>query len=153
MIDQIDHKLISLLQENGRLTNAELAEATGISVSSCHRRVKQLEDAGVITGYAAVVDRAKLGLQILAYVFVKLEGHSDELLEEFIARVKRIDEVVSCHAISGGGDYILKIVAADMDAYANVALKEIALLPGIKDSESNFVLATLKASPGWPPMA
>ena len=150
MIDAIDRELIAHLQDNARLTNAELAERVGLSVSACHRRVKQLETDGLITGYAAVVDRDKLGLKVLAYVFVKLESHAEDLLDDFEKRVLRIDEVVACYAISGGGDYILKVATEDMDSYADVALKKIARLPGVKDSSSNFVLSTMKLSSGWP---
>ena len=150
MIDETDRKLLALLQKDGRLTNAELADATGLSQSACHRRVKQLEERGVITGYSAIVDRMKVGISMVAYVFIKLEAHTEELLDEFEARIKRIDEVVACYAISGGGDYILKVAADDMDAYAEVALKKISRLPGVKDSSSNFVLSTMKLAPGWP---
>ena len=150
MIDEIDRKLLTLLQADGRLTNAELAEKTGLSVSACHRRVKQLEARGVITGYSAVVDRMQAGLSVLAYVFVKLDSHAEERLEDFENGVALIDEVVACYAISGGGDYILKVAAPDMDAFAEVALKKLARLPGVKDSSSNFVLSTMKLAPGWP---
>jgi len=149
-VDETDLKLLKLLQSDGRLTNAELAEKTGLSVSACHRRVKQLEESGVISGYAAVVDRSKIGLAVLAYVFVKLESHAEDLLDAFEKRVRTIDEVVACYAISGGGDYILKVAAPNMDDYADVALKKIARLPGVKDSTSNFVLSTMKLSSGWP---
>ncbi len=150
MLNEIDRKILMLLQRNGRLTNAEIAEEVGLSISACHRRVKLLEDQGAIAGYSAVVDRTRVGLSVLAYVFVKLESHAEDLLDEFDKRINRIEEVVACYAISGGGDYILKVVARDMDAYAEVALKKIARLPGVKDSSSNFVLSTMKLAPGWP---
>ena len=149
-MDKIDHQILSLLQLDGRLTNSELAEQTGLSVSACHRRVRQLEKDGVITGYSAIVDRSKIGMSVLAYVFVKLESHAEDLLIAFEKRIKTIDEVMACYAISGGGDYILKVAAADMNEFSDVALKKIARLPGIKDSTSNFVLSTMKFSPGWP---
>lgn len=149
-LDKADRKLVALLQEQGRLTNAELAEKVGLSLSACHRRVKRLEEAGVIAGYSAVIDRREVGLSVLAYVFVKLEMHSEELLQAFLRGIDAIDEVVACYAIAGGGDYLLKIVAEDMDAYSDVALKKIVRLPGVKDSSSNFVLSTLKLAPGWP---
>ncbi len=149
-IDATDRRLLALLQANGRLTNAELAEATGLSVSACHRRVKQLEARGVIAGYTAIVDRARAGLSVLAYVIVKLDSHTEERLEDFDRRIQLIDEVVACYAISGSGDYILKVVAPDMDSFAEVALKKLARLPGVKDSASNFVLSVMKLSPGWP---
>jgi len=150
MVDETDRKLLTLLQADGRLTNAELAAQTGLSVSACHRRVKQLEERGIIAGYSAIVDRTKIDLSVLAYVFVKLESHAEDLLDIFEKRVNRIDEVVACYAISGGGDYILKVAATNMDAYAEVALKKLARLPGVKDSSSNFVLSTMKLAPGWP---
>ena len=150
MIDDIDRRLLDLLQRNGRLTNAELAEETGLSVSACHRRVKQLEAKGVITGYSAIVDRTKAGLSVLAYVFVKLDFHTEERLDDFEKRINLIDEVVACYAISGNGDYILKVAASDMDSFAKVALKKLARLPSVKDSSSNFVLSVMKLAPGWP---
>ncbi|MEL7487694.1 MAG: Lrp/AsnC family transcriptional regulator [Pseudomonadota bacterium] len=150
MTDLIDRKLVALLQEDGRLTNAELAERVGLSQSACHRRVKRLEDTGVISGYSAFVDRKRIGLNVLAYVFVKMESHAEDLLEAFTRGVDAIDEIVACDAISGDGDYLLKIVAADMDAYAEIALKKVVRLPGVKDSSTNFVLSTMKLDHGWP---
>lgn len=150
MIDETDKKILDLLQRDGRLTNAEIAEQVGLSQSACHRRVKQLEQAEVITGYTATVSRAALGFNILAYVFVKLDSHVEDHLAAFERQVNLIDEVVSCSAISGGGDYILQVVARDMNGFAEVALKKLARLPGVKDSSSNFVLSTMKQAPGWP---
>ncbi|MFQ5563521.1 MAG: Lrp/AsnC family transcriptional regulator [Parvularculaceae bacterium] len=149
-IDATDRRLLALLQRDGHITNAELAERIGLSQSACHRRVKQLEESGVIAGYAAVVDRKKIGMNLLAYVFVKMNKHAEDLLEDFVRGVNAIDEVVSCHAISGGGDYLLKVAADDMDAFAEVALKKLVRLPGVKDSSSNFVLSTVKRERGWP---
>ncbi|MCK5747279.1 MAG: Lrp/AsnC family transcriptional regulator [Oricola sp.] len=150
MIDETDKKILALLQRDGRLTNAEIAEQVGLSVSAAHRRVKQLEADGVITGYSANVSRAAAGLNVLAYVFVKLDFHTEEHLAAFERQVNLIDEVVSCSAISGGGDYILQVVARDMNAFAEVALKKLVRLPGVKDSSSNFVLSTMKQAAGWP---
>ena len=150
MVDAVDRKILSKLQENGRLTHGQLADHLGLSVSACHRRVKQLEERGVITGYSAIVDRTKLDLKVLAYIFIKLDAHTQTTLSEFEKRIAQMKEVVACHAVSGGGDYILKVIAEDMDAFADIALKQLARLPGLKDSSSNFVLSTLKESPGWP---
>lgn len=150
MIDETDRKILDLLQRDGRLTNAEIAERAGLSVSAAHRRVKQLEADGVIAGYTARVDRSKLGLSVLAYVVVKLDSHAEEALAAFERQVNLIEEVISCSAISGGGDYILQVIARDMDGFAEVALKKLARLPGVKDSASNFVLSTMKQAPGWP---
>ncbi|WP_375206152.1 Lrp/AsnC family transcriptional regulator [Hyphococcus sp.] len=150
MIDEADKKILTLLQRDGRLTNAEIAEAVGLSVSAAHRRVKQLEASGIIKGYGAKVERSAAGLSLLAYVFVKLESHAEEHLAAFEEQVNLMDEVVSCSAVSGGGDYILQVVARDMESYAEVALKKLVRLPGVKDSSSHFVLSTMKEAPGWP---
>ena len=150
MFDEADKAILTLLQRDGRLTNAEIADKIGLSQSAAHRRVKQLEAAGVIEGYAAKVNRAAAGLNILAYVVVKLESHAEDRLAAFEQQVNQIDEVVSCSAISGGGDYILKVAARDMDGFAQVALKKLARLSGVKDSSSNFVLSTMKQAAGWP---
>ena len=150
MFDEADKAILTLLQRDGRLTNAEIADKIGLSQSAAHRRVKQLEAAGVIERYAAKVNRAAAGLNILAYVVVKLESHAEDRLAAFEQQVNQIDEVVSCSAISGGGDYILQVAARDMDGFAQVALKKLARLPGVKDSSSNFVLSTMKQAAGWP---
>lgn len=150
MIDSVDRKLLALLQDEGRLTNAELAEKVALSQSACHRRVRRLEEIGAITGYAALVDRRKVGLNVMAYVFVKLESHAEELTAAFARAIDTIDEVIACHAVSGVADYVLIVVAESVDAFAEVALKKILRLPGVKDSTSNFVLATLKQGGPWP---
>ena len=150
MFDEADKAILTLLQRDGRLTNAEIADKIGLSQSAAHRRVKQLEAAGVIEGYAAKVNRAAAGLNILAYVVVKLESHAEDRLAAFEQQVNQIDEVVSCSAISGGGAYILQVAARDLDGFAQVALKKLARLPGVKDSSSNFVLSTMKQAAGWP---
>ncbi|MEX6634296.1 Lrp/AsnC family transcriptional regulator [Hyphococcus lacteus] len=150
MIDKADSQILDLLQADGRLTNAEIAEKVGLSQSACHRRVKQLEQAGVIEGYSARINRSAIGLNLHAYVFVKLDFHTEDNITAFENGVNLIEEVVSCSAISGGGDYILQVVAKDMNGFAEVALKKLARLPGVKDSSSNFVLSTMKQSAGWP---
>ncbi len=149
-MDDTDRHIISVLQADGRRTNAELAEAVGLSTSAVHRRVRQLEDTGVIAGYRAVVDPQKAGLTVLGYVSVKMDSHDQALLDEFIAGVDAIAEIVACYAISGDGDYLLKVVAADMEAFADVALKRLVRLPGVKDSTTNFVLGTVKREGAWP---
>lgn len=150
MLDQIDRKILSLLQKDGRLTNAELANHIDLSQSACHRRVKRLEEQGIIAGYGAFVDRSKVGLSVMGYVSVKMESHAEDLLHAFAKGIEKIDEIVACYAISGSGDYLLKVVAKDLDAYADVSLKKVLKLPGVKDSTTNFVLSTVKLSSAWP---
>ena len=149
MLDATDRKLLRLLQEDGKRTVAELSDAAGVSASACHRRVKRLEDEGFIAGYAAVLDRKAVGLAVQAYVFVRMEKHVDETLKRFIDTVRRMDEVVACHAVTGHGDYMLKLIVRDMDAFSEVALKSIVRLPGVKEISSAFVLATEKEERVW----
>ncbi|MBI1393581.1 MAG: winged helix-turn-helix transcriptional regulator [Alphaproteobacteria bacterium] len=150
MLDAIDRRIVALLQADGRMTNADLAASVNLSTSAAHRRVRQLEEAGVIVGYRAVIDPKKAGLSVLGYVSIKMESHDPKMLAAFVRGLEAIAEVVACSAISGGGDYLLKVVAADMDAFADVALKRLVRLPGVKDSTSNFVLATVKPEGAWP---
>jgi len=150
MLDAIDRRLLALLQQDGRLTNADLAARVNLSQSACHRRVRRMEETGVIAGYGAFVERKRVGLNVLGYVFVKLESHTSEIVGAFVKEVEQIDEVLACHAISGGGDYLLKVITADMDAYAQLSLKQLARLPGVKDITTNFVLSTLKQEPALP---
>lgn len=150
MLDAVDRKLIALLQQDGRLTNADLAGRVALSQSACHRRVRRLEEIGAIAGYAALVDRRKVGLNVMAYVFVKLESHAEELVQSFARGVDGIEEVIACHAVSGQADYVLVVVAETVDAFAEVALKKVLRLPGVKDSTSNFILSTLKSGAGLP---
>ena len=149
-MDELDRRLLALLQEDARLTNAELSERVALSPSACHRRVRQLEAAGLIAGYSARLDPKALGLSVIGYVFVKLESHDAARLKRFADGVRAIPGVVAAHAVSGGGDYLLKVAAADMDAFSEIALNELARLPGVKDSTTSFVLSTIKPEAGWP---
>ena len=149
-LDRIDRAIVALLQEDGRRTNAEIAESIGLSQSACHRRIQRLQEEGVINGFTAVIDRRKVGLSVMGYVTVKMESHDAKMLEEFVRGVEAIDEIIACYAIAGDGDYILQVVAADLDAFSEVALKRLVRLPGVKDSTTNFVLSTVKLKPSWP---
>ena len=148
--DAVDRKIITLLQLDGRLTSAAIAEKVNLSLSACHRRVQLLQESGVIAGYGAKIDRHKIGLSVKGFVFVKMESHDAALLKDFLAAVEGIPEVITCHAISGDGDYLLEVMAADMDAFAEVSLKRVVRLPGVKDSRTNFVLSTVAEKGAWP---
>ena len=149
-LDRIDRAIVALLQEDGRRTNAELAETIGLSQSACHRRIQRLQEEGVINGFTVVIDRRKVGLSAMGYVTVKMESHDAKMLEAFVRGVEAIDEIIACYAIAGDGDYILQVVAADLDAFSEVALKRLVRLPGVKDSTTNFVLSTVKLKQSWP---
>lgn len=152
MVDAADRRILEALQADGRLTNVELAERVGMSASPCWRRVRQLEAAGVIKGYRAEIDRRKVGLGVLALVSVEIDSHTEAEARRFEAEVARLPEVVACYSVSGQADFLLQVVAADLDGYADFAMTVIRRLPGIKAMHTSFVLKEIKApGPMWLP--
>lgn len=152
MVDAADRRILEALQADGRLTNVELAERVGMSASPCWRRVRQLEAAGVIKGYRAEIDRRKVGLGVLALVSVEIDSHTEAEARRFEAEVARLPEVVACYSVSGQADFLLQVVAADLDGYADFAMTVIRRLPGIKAMHTSFVLKEIKApGPIWLP--
>lgn len=141
-----DIRILKALQGDGRLTNQELAERVGMSTSPCWRRVKKLEEAGVIRGYQAVVDRRAVGLGVLAFVRVQIDTHSHDEAERFEREVGDLEAVIACYSIAGEADFLLQVVAADLDSYAEFAMTVIRRLPGIKEMHTMFVLKDIKAS-------
>lgn len=139
-----DLQILALLQADARMSMAALAEATHSSLSPCWRRVKRLEESGVIAGYHLTLDRKALGLGIEAFVFVKISSHKEEQAAEFEQALQRLDQIVSCHILSGSEDYLLRVVAADLDAFAEFGRKTLARLPHVRDVRSAFVLHTIK---------
>ena len=146
ILDRTDLKLLAELQSDGRRSVVELAERIGLSQTPCARRIAKLEAAGVIEGYSAVVDPVKLGLKVQAFVQVKLERHTDENVAEFRRALQAIDEVVSCHATTGEHDFMLTVVAPDLESLANVVLKQLLKIPAVRDVHSSIVLETMKRS-------
>ena len=145
-LDRTDLKLLAELQQDGRSSVVELAERVGLSPTPCARRIRKLEQAGVIEGYSAVVDPVKLGLKVQAFVQVKLERHSDENVAEFRRTLQLIDEVVSCHATTGEHDFMLTLVAPDLESLSNIVLKRLLKIPAVRDVHSSIVLETMKRS-------
>ena len=140
-IDRYDRQILRLLQENGRLSNQELADRIGLSPSPCLRRVRALEAAGVITGYRARVDARALGMNLMALVSISMDQHTPERFAAFEAAVKDIPEIMECLLITGqAADYQLKAVVRDMDAYRELLLNRITRIPGVSGVHSSFVL-------------
>src|SRR5262245_23517033 len=117
-LDRIDLRLLTLLQREGRATNAEIAAQVNLSPSACLRRVQRLEAAGIIAGYAAVLEPRALGLGLQAFVRVQLERHGQPAIEQFIEAVGHWDEVVACHALTGDMDYLLHVVVQDLEHFS-----------------------------------
>jgi Lrp/AsnC family leucine-responsive transcriptional regulator len=140
-LDRYDRQILRLLQENGRLTNQELADRIGLSPSPCLRRVRALEESGLISGYRALVDAKALGLSLMALIHISMDRHTPERFEGFEKAVKAIPEVLECLLITGqAADYQLKTVVGDMDAYQELLLNRITRIPGVTGVHSSFVL-------------
>ncbi len=145
-LDRIDLRILSLLQQQGRLTNVELAERVALSPTPCLRRVKRLEDEGVIAFYRAELDRRQLGLGVTAFVFINIAEHGPKATELFLTSVDAIDEIVACHVLSGQFDFLLEVVTPTLDHYASVMLDRLGGLPGVSALQTSFALRTVKAA-------
>jgi Lrp/AsnC family leucine-responsive transcriptional regulator len=144
-LDTVDRRLLDVLQVEGRLSNVALAERVHLSPSPCLRRVKALEDGGVIAGYRAMLDREAVGLGLTAFVEIKVEGHSEKLASDLEEAVAKMPEVVSCHIVSGAADFLLEVVVPDLRAYERLLLGSLLKLPGVNDVRTNFAIRTVKA--------
>jgi Lrp/AsnC family transcriptional regulator, leucine-responsive regulatory protein len=144
--DRFDTKILSALQRDGRLSVVDLAETIGLSPTPCARRIKALESAGAIEGYAAVLNPSRIGLAVLAIVQVKLTEHTDETVARFEREIGLMDEVTKCFAMTGSYDFILEVYGKDLEALSNVVLKKLIRVPNVRDMQSSVVLATLKRS-------
>ena len=149
-LDKTDIKMLAALQANGRLTNVELAEKVALSPSPCLRRLKQLEESGVIRQYVALLDPAKLGLGLQAFVRVQLERHDPASVQQFGDRVQAWDEVVACYALTGDMDYLLHVVVQDLEHFSRFLLDNLLNASGVADVNSSFVLRAVKTDGGLP---
>jgi len=144
-LDSVDRRILEVLQVEGRVSNVALAERVHLSASPCLRRVKALEDDGVIAGYRAILDREAVGLGLTVFVEIKVEGHSERLASALEDAVANMPEVVSCHLVSGAADFLLEVVVPDLRAYERLLLDKLLSLPGVQDVRSNFAIRTMKA--------
>ena len=148
-LDRIDAQLLAALQKDGRRSVVELAEQIGLSGTPCTRRIRQLEEKGVIQGYTAIIDPTPLGLKVQAFVQVKLD-HADENVGKFRRELIALEEVISCHAMTGEYDFLLQVVTTDLDALSNIVLKRLLKFRYVRDVHSSIVLETIKRSPQMP---
>lgn len=142
-LDATDRRLLSALQKEGRLTNAELSERVNLSPSACHRRVQRLETEGLIDAYVALLNARKMGRPTTVFVEITLSGQADEVLEAFEREVRRVPDVLECHLMAGTADYLLKVVAEDTDDFARIHRQYLARLPGVAQMHSSFALRTV----------
>lgn len=156
-LDKTDRKILSILQSNGRLTNQEVAERVNLSPSPCLRRIRNLEESGVIRQYVALLDPDKIGLGLLAYVNVRLEKHSDAPAGEprspradFAAAVENWPEVVACYAMTGEMDYLLRVHVEDMEHFSHFMMETLLKHPAVLDVKSSFALQRIKDTTALP---
>lgn len=143
-LDAADRRILRALQRDGRLSIVALAEQVGLSATPCQRRVKRLEEAGAIAGYAATLDPLRLGLPLQAFVLVALESHAEDVVARFHKALADRPEVLAAYAMSGEMDYLLHVLAEDLEAYGEFAMQALLRMPGVKETRSSFVLSSLK---------
>ena len=149
-LDALDHRILAALQRDGRLSNVQLADEIGLSASPCLRRVRLLEEAGVIRGYHASLDRDEVGLGLTVFVGIKVERHRQEQADAFREAVINLPEVISVHLVSGEADFLLQVVVPDLRAYEHFLTGTLLKLPGVSDIRSNFAIQTVKESAPLP---
>jgi Lrp/AsnC family leucine-responsive transcriptional regulator len=149
-LDAIDRRILTILQADSRITMQELADRVGLSVSPCHRRVKLLEERGVITRYIAMVDQKSVGLPVSVFISIKLERQKEEDLDRFAKAISKWKEVLECYLMTGNRDYLLRVVTADLPSYENFIKTKLTRLDGIASIESSFALSQVKYSIALP---
>ena len=145
-LDSIDLKIIASVQSDGRITINDLAERVGLSPSPCARRLRILEEKGIIKGYTATIDQAKVGLPVSAFASIKLERQREEDLDRFSRAVAGWPEVVDCYLMTGQRDYLLRIVVRDLQAYEHFIKSKLTRLAGVASIETSFALSQIKRS-------
>jgi len=149
-LDRTDLRILEILQQDGRISNQELAERVSLSPSPCLRRLRRLEEQGVVRQYVALVDPQKIGLGLLAYVTVKLEKRGKMPMEEFRARVQTWPEVQACYAMTGDMDYLLRVHVKDLEHFSRLVMNQLLKQPGVVDVKSSFALDRVKETTALP---
>ncbi|HYE50406.1 MAG TPA: Lrp/AsnC family transcriptional regulator [Azospirillaceae bacterium] len=149
-LDALDWRILAQLQRDGAATAAEVGEKVGLSQSPCWRRIQRLEEMGVIKQRVALLDRKRVGLNVLIFSHVKLEAHSGDRLEEFRDAIRRIPEVQECFVLMGQVDFLLRIVTADIEAYENLFFERLSKLPGVREINSMIAVSAVKETTELP---
>jgi Lrp/AsnC family leucine-responsive transcriptional regulator len=149
-MDAIDKNIIRELQREGRLSNQDLAELIGLSPSPCLRRVRRLEQSGILAGYTALVDPEKMGLPINVFVNIRMEKPDPKLIKSFEFAVQKIDEVIECYLMTGSRDYLLHVVSEDLKSYEYLVRERLSVIPGVLSLESSFAFGRVKNTHALP---
>ena len=150
-LDDIDKRIVAALQADGRLAMVDLADKVGLSPTPCQRRVKRLEDEGVIDRYAALVSPLSVGLALQALVQVTLDDHSETTVEAFEAAIRARPEVVACYAVTGDMDFLIHVLAPDLASFSEFAMKALLRMPGVRGTRSSFIMQAVKSDLAWAP--
>ncbi len=149
-LDPVDRRLLKALQDDGRISNAELARRCNLSPAACFERVRRLRERKVITGYAALIDPAKVGRGLMIFVEVLLDRTTGDMFEAFAEAVRRQPEVLECHMVAGGFDYLIKARVGDMDAYRAFLGDVLVRMPGVRETRTYAVLEEVKSTTALP---
>ena len=143
-LNAIDRRILAVLQENARVTNVELSEASGVSASPCWRRVRELERTGVISRYVTLIDPSSVGLPVSVFIQVSLEKQVETALEDFESVVLERPEVMECYLMTGDADYLLRVVVGDLEAYERFLMDHLTRIPTVANIRSSFALKQVK---------
>src|SRR3546814_422637 len=149
-LDAIDRRILRVLQENARIPNVDLAQAVGLSPSPCLRRVRDLEERGVVRRYVGLVDPGAVGLPVSVFVHVSLERQIEHALETFESAVLDRPEVMECYLMTGDADYLLRVVVPDLEAFQRFLMEHLTRVPGVSSIKSSFALRQVKYSTALP---
>jgi DNA-binding Lrp family transcriptional regulator len=149
-LDRIDKRIVRELQKNARLTNQELSERVGLSPSPCLRRVRLLEEKGVLLGYTAIVDQSEYGLPITAFVSVRLEKQAEATIRAFEKGIAPLEEVLACYLVSGSHDYLLQVACRSLKDYERFIREKLTRIEGIGSLETNYAFGRVKYQPVFP---
>ncbi|BDC97735.1 Lrp/AsnC family transcriptional regulator [Persicobacter psychrovividus] len=148
--DNIDRKILEILQKSAKITNAQLSKEIGLSPAPTLERVKKLEQSGIIKSYHAKLDTEKIGLGVATFLIINLKGHNKETYNKFMEHINEICEVVECHLITGSGEFLLKVITKDIASYQSLMLDRISAIPEVDNMQSMVVLSSLKDSKVMP---
>ena len=151
-LDDIDRRIVAALQADGTSSHRRTCRKVGLQPTPCQRRVKRLEEEGVITRYAALVSPPALGLGLQALVQVTLDDHSEKTVEAFEAAIRARPEVVACYAVTGDMDFLLHVLTPDLASFSDFALKALLRMPGVRGTRSSFIMQAVKSELAWAPM-
>tara|TARA_R110002110_G_scaffold192614_3_gene400826 strand:- start:791 stop:1258 length:468 start_codon:yes stop_codon:yes gene_type:complete len=149
-LDRLDTRILAVLQEDGRLPLQEVGEIVGLSASQCGRRLRRLEEAGLVSGYAALLDPVAFGFDVTAFVTVTLAQHGEAPAARFHRAIERLPNILECWAVTGEGDYLLRVVATNLKSFSDVLMHDLLALPEVANVKSNIALDRIKQTTALP---